>query len=227
MSKMSKITDIHSEIADLYQQRRRRDISEEKFQSLLGSSIVMLCQGHANARLEEGESILAEHHVVVAHFKLTQSVLQESDQEAIGLFATEKRLIQVSLLQKSTEPVVEDGTDHAGTDAVPYGAIRRLVRRREIRRGELMVGCAIIAIALVFREWLQFTSTALIVIGILGALHSVLLPMRWVDVEGISLKGPIRILAVGKKSGRRLMRLLQAKINEPGETRCSEKSQKN
>jgi hypothetical protein len=73
----------------------------------------------------------------------------------------------------------------------------------------------VVALALIFRDLLQFTSSVLVVIGALGALHSVLLPMRWIDIETQQTARPgdlFRIRVLWKKSGRKLIRLLKSKI---------------
>ena len=212
---MNKVADIQSEIHQLYQKRQRQDITVDRFQRLLGDLIVKLFRAHASQSLRDDESILSEHHVVLGHFKLTQSVFKESDQESISLFATEKRLIRTRLLQKADAPIFQNSRDHTLVDELPYREIKRLTRQYDIRRGELIVGCTVVALSVLFRDLLQFTSGVLVVMGVLGILHSVLLPMRWIDIETKNtsrLEDLFRIQVVRKKSARKLIRLLKSKV---------------
>jgi hypothetical protein len=77
------------------------------------------------------------------------------------------------------------------------------------------VGAGLCCIALLFSSWLSITGPALILLGVLGMLHALLLPTRWVEVVGVgpeAVSGPILIYTLRKKSARKLVKSLQGKI---------------
>ena len=68
---------VREEIKALYSKRARGDLSERVFQRELSERTVDLYRRLVQTRLAEEETIQAEHHVVRAHMRVTQSVLRE------------------------------------------------------------------------------------------------------------------------------------------------------
>jgi hypothetical protein len=146
---------------------------------------------------------------------MTQSVLRESEQEVISFFATQRRLFRLKSTLMPNRPPTADAEDNTTVEEVPYDRIESLKLRRQIRLGEMAVGAGMCCIALLFSSWLSVTGPFLILLGVLGMMHAVLLPTRWVEVvvagpEPVS--GPILVYAVRKKSARKLLKYIQGKI---------------
>jgi hypothetical protein len=179
---------------------------------------VELYRAEISCRLEKGEKILTEHHVVSAHFRFTQSVLHESNEMAQSLFATGERLYCLRSTIVPYRPPTCDENDQTSISSIPYSNIRRLRTHREIRTGEILAGFLISSIGCVFYPWLLFTGKIMIALGILGAVHGLLLPTRHIelDCDDPGSEGPIKIFALRKKSGRHLVRLLRAKLAARG-----------
>ena len=132
--------------------------------------------------------------------------MREPDQEAISLFATDRRLIRVRSLLSGDRPPTCDERDGTVIDELPLDAIEGLVVRRRVRWGEAAAGSVIVAFALLFKSWLLITGTLLAVVGGLGVLHALLVPTRWIEVRAPARPAPVpwRILAARKKSARDL-----------------------
>jgi hypothetical protein len=155
----------------------------------------------------EGESILAEHHFVHAHFKLAGSVMQEPAQSAVSLFATERRLLRLRSTLRPGRPPSCDDADETVRDELAYAGIAGLVLRKQVRWGEAGAGLAITAIALLLGSTLAVTGSLLVLLGIAGILHGLLLPTRWIELlarDG-QPQPPFEIHAIRRKSGRGLL----------------------
>jgi hypothetical protein len=196
----------------------RGDIREKSFQQALAERTVGLYRALVQRQLADGEAILHEHHVVTGHTKLAQSILSEPASLATSLFATEKRLFRLrSTLWADTPPTCDD-RDGTVIDAVPLDGIDRLVSRRRIRGGEILAGIAIAGCGLAFSQWLSLTGPLLILLGVLGFLHGLLMPTRWIEVVPKGASGEddhILVYAVRKKSAKRLLHYLRERIG-PG-----------
>jgi hypothetical protein len=206
---------LRREIKGLYPKRAKGDLTEKAFQRDLAARTVDLYRKILEGRLAKGETIEVEHHVVRAHMKMAQSVLRESEQEAISFFATGRRLFCLKSTLMPDHPPTADAKDNTMVGEVPYDRIESLKVRRQIRLGEMAVGAGMCCIALLFSSWLSITGPALILLGVLGMLHALLLPTRWVEVVVIgpeAVSGPILIYAVRKKSARKLVKFIQGKI---------------
>jgi hypothetical protein len=206
---------LRREIGGLYPKRARGDLTEKVFQRDLSERTVDLYRKIIQGRLAEGDAIHAEHHVVKAHMKVAQSVLRESEQEAISLFATQKRLFCVKSTLMPDRPPTADAKDNTTVEEVPYDRIESVKLRRQIRLGEMAVGAGMCCFALVFSSWLSITGPALIVLGVLGMLHALFLPTRWVEVVVVGPEpgsGPLLIYALRKKSARKLITFVRGKI---------------
>jgi hypothetical protein len=206
---------LRREIKGLYPKRARGDLTEKAFQKDLAERTVDLYRNLIQGRLAGEEAIQAEHHVVKAHMKVTQSVLRESEQEAVSLFATERRLFRLKSTLAPDRPPTADRKDGTTVDEVSYDLIESLKLRRQIRLGEMGVGAAMCCFALLFSAWLSVTGPFMVGLGFLGMLHALLLPTRWVEVVKVGpepASGPIIIYTLRKKSARRLRRYIREKI---------------
>jgi hypothetical protein len=168
------------------------------------------------ARLAPGEEILEEHHAIQGHLKLTQSMLEEPDQGAVSLFATDRRLIRLSATLTAGESPTCDERDHTAIDDVRYDGIRAVRMRRQVRAGEAAAGAVICALALVAWPLLSVTGPALVLVGALGVSHGLFMPTRWweVEVAGRPAEEWIRVYTVRKRSARQLVRLVRARAGE-------------
>jgi hypothetical protein len=206
---------LRTEIKGLYPKRAKGDLTEKAFQRDLAARTVDLYRKIIEGRLAGGETIEVEHHVVQAHMKMTQSVLRESEQEAVSLFATQRRLFRLKSTLIPDRPPTADAEDNTTVEEVPYDRIGSLKLRRQVRFGEMAVGAGMSCIALLFSSWLSITGPFLILLGVLGMLHALLLPTRWVEVIVVGpepASGPILIYTIRKKSARKLVKFVQGKI---------------
>ncbi len=172
--------------------------------------IVALWRATIRSRLDRDERLLAEHHAVLGHLRLT-ALLREPDQEAISLFATDRRMFRVRSLLSGGRPPTCDGRDGTVIEELPRDAIEGLVVRRQVRPGEAVAGLVTMALALLFQSWLLLTGTLLAVLGGLGVLHALLLPTRWIEIRAPARLAPEpwRILASRKRSARELCAALR------------------
>ncbi|MGE5346891.1 MAG: hypothetical protein ACM3JH_13135 [Acidithiobacillales bacterium] len=169
-----------------------------------------LYRAAARGRLDPGESLIAEHHAVLGHLQLS-GLLREPDQEAISLFATDRRLIRVRSLLPGDRPPTCDERDGTVIEELPLEAIEGLVVRHQVRSAEAVAGIATAALALLFESWLLVTGTLLAAVGVLGVLHALLLPTRWVEIRAPARLAPEpwRILASRRRSARELCAALR------------------
>jgi hypothetical protein len=211
----TEVEALRREIEGLYAKRARGDLAEKAFQQQLPERTVDLYRKLIQGRLAREEAIHAEHHVVKAHMKVAQSVLREPEQEAISLFATDGRLFHLRSFLKPDRPPTADKRDNTAVTEVPYERIEALKLRRQIRLGEMGVGAGMCCFALLFSSWLSVTGPFMAGLGLLGMLHALLLPTRWVEVN---VAGPepgsdqILIYTLRKKSARRLVRYIREKM---------------
>jgi len=205
---------LRSKIRGLYPKRERGDLTEKAFQRELIERTLDLYRALLKGRLQKGESIIKEHHVVRAHLKLTQSVLREPEQETISLFTTDRRLFRIQSILLPNRPPTADEEDKTVISEVPLKKIQALNPRRQIRWGEIGVGAVMGGLALLFASWLSFTGPFLIGLGAAGILHGLLLPTRWIEIiingSGPPLE-PIPIYTLRKRSARDLVQYLQVR----------------
>jgi hypothetical protein len=210
----TEIEALRSKIRYLYPKRDLGDLTEKVFQRELVERTLDLYRGLLKSRMAKGESIAREHHAVRAHFRLTGSVLRESEEEAVSLFATDRRLFQIKSILIPNRPPTGDQEDKTVIEEIPLNKIRSLRLRRQLRWGEAGVGAAMGVFALLFSPWLSFTGPFLIGLGAAGILHGLLLPTRWIEViaqETGSPLEPIPIYALRKRSARDLVQFLQVR----------------
>ncbi len=202
---------LRSEIQDLYRRHERGDIPPRRFEQALAERSLDLYRAVVRERLRDGESVVAEHHVIHSRLRLSQSILKEADQQAVSLFGTDRRLFRIRSVLSPGRPVTCDSRDETVLDEVPYSGISGIRIGREIRLGEIVAGVMICTFAWVFRSWLEVTGVFLLGLGVLGILHAFVLPTRWMELEtrGRAHPEPIKIHALRKMSARNLLRLLR------------------
>jgi len=210
----TEVEALRHKIRGLYPKRKIGDLTEKVFQKELIERTLDLYRALLKSRLQKGEFIIKEHHVVRAHLKLTQSVLKEPEQETISLFTTDRRLFRIQSILLPNRPPTADEEDKTVISEVPLKKIKALNPRRQIRWGEIGVGAVMGVLALLFASWLSFTGPFLIGLGAAGILHGLLLPTRWIDIiingSGPPLE-PIPIYTLRKRSARDLVQYLQVR----------------
>jgi hypothetical protein len=177
---------------------------------------VALCGAVVNERIEPGEVVRAEHHFVHAHLAMHQSILQEPEQEAVSVYATDKRFFYLRLRLVFAKAVTCDERDGTIIDEVPYQCVAALRTRQNRRVSEVIAGAAIAVFALVFGPWLMITGTLMAALGGLAILHGLVFPTRWVEVELRTPPAPdarpLTIHALRRRSGRRMLRFLREQL---------------
>jgi hypothetical protein len=205
---------LRDEIREATAAKKRGDLPEKRYLNQVAQATVDLYRATIAARLQPGEELRLEHHVVRSHLKLNQSVLKETAQEAISLFLTDRRLLRIRCFFLPDQPLTCDDRDGTIVDEVQICDIDEVRVRREIRIGEMAAGAVTAAVAMLFQSWLRITFVFLFLLGILGVLHGLLLPTRWIEVRTAAgapagePAEPIRVFALGKKSGRALAKAL-------------------
>ena len=205
---------LREEIRQLCHKHALGDIGERKFQAALAKATVNLYQATVEGLLPEGETVIHSHHVILGHTRMVQSVMKEPEQQAVSLFLTERRLVRLRSTLSPYKQVTGDDRDDTMVEEIPLEAIQSLKMRRQIRGGEALAGLGILCFALLFHSWLAITGSLLMVLGAFGVLHGLLLPTRWLEVQGRmgESRDPICIYVLRKKSARKLVRLLRERI---------------
>ncbi len=202
---------VRGEIRTLAEKHARGDIRDKEFEPAVAERTAALYRALVERRMEAGEKILAEHHVVFSHTRLTQSMLREPEQTAVSLFATDRRLWRVRAPLRAGLPPLEGQADDGDIDAAPYDRIESLKTRRRVRSGEAGVGIGLMAVAALFQSWLSVTGPLLGLLGALGVLHGLLLPTRWIEVQtrDPACGEPLAVYALRKKSARTLLKVVR------------------
>jgi hypothetical protein len=194
-------------LCELGRRRARGDVTERVFRRRLVELSVDLARSEANGVMEGDEQIVAEHHVVHSHFKMTESLLQEPEQATVSFFATDRRLVRVrGTLPQGRADLDEDAT-RTMLDAIPYCQVSKAERKLAWRWGEVGTGSAIVLAALLFRTTLAVTGPVLVLLGTAGVLHGLLLPTRWIEITAhqASEEPPFAIHGVWRRSARRVL----------------------
>lgn len=211
----TEINELRMKIAQLYPKRDIGDLTEKNFQTKLAEQTVALYRAVIKRKLAEGETIECEHHSVWTHFRLMQSVLREPAQQAISLFLTNKRLFRVQSTLMPDHPPTADNRDNTIVDDISLDRIRALKKRYHIRTGEILLGAIFCGLAYVFFDLLSITGPILFGFGVLGVLHGLILPTKWIEVQTGDASppaDPILIYAIRKKSAKELVRCLHVKL---------------
>ena len=207
-----EIEELRDEVAILWKKRARGDLPERAFQKESEKHVLDLCRLLAHQRIGQHEEIQVEHHVARAHTKIASSVLRESEQEFISLLATEHRLFRLRTMVSADRPALFRDDDKDPVEELAFSSASGVVVRRQLRAGEIVAGVVIAIVGMLGRPWLEVTSTALVVLGVAGALHGLVLPTRWAEVRTTDGRPPFEIWALRKKSARRLVRFLRRRI---------------
>lgn len=203
---------LRARIRELYPKRAIGDLTEKKFQHELTDRTLDLYRALIRMKTKDGEQIVCEHHVLRSHFKLTHSVLREPEQENVSLFATERSLFHLKSMLMPGRPPSADKEDSFSMKHIPLQKIGSVRVKRRIRIEEMGMGAAIAGLAALFYSSLSISGPFLVGLGILGILHGLLLPTRWVQVETLDpASEPILIYTLRKKSARRIVKFLREK----------------
>jgi hypothetical protein len=209
------IDNLRKEIAQLYPKRDRGDLKEKDFQREVTEKTVELYRAVITQKLAEGETIECEHHTIWTHFRLMQSILRETAQQAVSLFLTNRRLLRLQSTIMPDQPPTANSRDNTSIDEVSLDRIRNLKKRIQFRWGEVLLGALFCGIAYIFHDWLAITGPVVFVLGFLGILHGLVLPTRWIEVRTMDIlpaNEPMLIYALRKKSAKELVRRLQEKL---------------
>ncbi len=204
-------------LAKLHVDRTVGDVTEKVFQREVAEKTVDLYRAVIKGKLGEGEDILAEHHSISAHFRMTQSLLKEPEQHTVSFFLTDRRLLRLRSTVFPGQPPTADRRDETVVDGMALDNISGLRVKRQFRLGEAGVGAVMCCIGVFFYEFLELTAPVLIGLGGLGMLHTLLRPTRWVEVTTACgpPDDPFIIYAVRKKSARKFIRLLRERAGKP------------
>ena len=211
------INALRKRIAQLYPRRDRGDLTEKDFQREVAEQTVELYRAVITEKLAEGEIIECEHHTIWTHFRLMQSILREPAQQAISLFLTNRNLYRLQSTVMPDQPPTADSRDNTSVDSISLDRIHSLKKRFQIRIGEMLLGAGFCVVAVLFHDWLSITGPVLIVLGILGILHALILPTRWIEVRTVDIlpaNEPMLIYAIRKKSAKELVRRLREKLRQ-------------
>ena len=209
------IQELRDKIAQLYPKRNIGDLRESDFQKQLAEQSVALYRAIIKRKMAEGETIECEHHTIWTHFRLMQSILRETAQQAVSLFLTNRRLFRLQSTIMPDQPPTADSRDNTSIDEVSLDRIRNLKKRIQFRWGEVLLGALFCGIAYIFHDWLAITGPVLFGLGFLGILHGLVLPTRWIEVRTTDMlpaNEPMLIYSVRRKSAKELVRRLQEKL---------------
>ncbi len=213
----SDIRELRNRIAQLYPKRDIGDLTERDFQKEVAERTVALYRAIIKKKMAEGETLECEHHTIWTHFRLMQSILRETAQQAVSLFLTNRRLFRLQSTVIPNQPPTADGQDNTSIDEVTLDRIQALKKRIQFRWGEMLLGAIFCAIAYFFHDWLAITGPVLFGLGLLGVLHVLILPTRWIEVRTVDVlpaNEPILIYAIRKKSAQELVRRLREKLRQ-------------
>ncbi len=213
----SEIQELRTKVAQLYPKRDRGDLTEKDFQEEVAKKTVALYRAIIKRKMAEGEIIDCEHHTIWTHFRLMSSILREPAQQAVSLFLTNWKLFRVQSTIMPNQPPTADTHDNTSIDAVSLDRIRDLKKRIQFRWGEVLLGAIFCGIAYMFHDWLAITGPILFGLGILGIIHALILPTRWIEVRTVDnppANEPILIYAIRKKSAKELVRRLREKLRQ-------------
>jgi hypothetical protein len=208
--------ELRTELRELEARRARGDVRQRDYDRRRTDGSVALSRAVVGARLATDEPILAEHHLVHSHFKLTQSMLQEPEQATVSFFATDRRLLRMRSRLATGRAVSCDEVDDTMIDELPYAALAAIERRHERRWGEVAVGGTAAVLAFLLGGLLAVTGPFLVVVGLAGMTHGLLLPTRWVVLTADPAPDPPFIVhGVRRKSARALLAVLRRALAAP------------
>ena len=211
----NELKELRARIAQLYPKRDIGDLTETAFQREVTDLTVALYRAIIKGKMAGGETIECEHHTIWTHFRLMQSILRETAQQATSLFLTNRRLFRLQSTIMPDQPPTADSRDNTSVDVISIDKIVALKKRFQIRVGEAVLGAIFCGVAVMFHSELAITGPVLFGLGALGVLHAFILPTRWIEVKTVDTStsmDPILIYALRKKSAKELVARLQAKL---------------
>lgn len=212
----SAADELRTELGEVEARHARGDLRQRDYHRRRTDGSVALSRAVISERLAAGEPILAEHHVVHSHLELTQSMLQEPEQATVSFFATDRRLLRMRSRLAAGRAVSCDEADGTQIDELPYAALAAIERRHERRWGEVAVGLTAATLAFLLADLLAVTGPFLVVIGLAGTLHGLLLPTRWAELTAARpLDPPFLVHGLRRKSARVLLRVLRRVLTIP------------
>lgn len=204
---------LRSEISGLADRRARGDLTEKAFRKRALELSVALARMQARGAAP-GEPLVAEHHVVHSHFRLTESLMREPEQTTVSYFATEHRLVRVRGTLVTGRAQSPDDPASTTVGCVAYDQVRSIERCVQWRWGEVGMGVVIVMAALLFRGLLAVTGPVLVLLGVAGVLHGLLMPTRWVEiVVDEPALSPLAVHGVWRRSGRRLLAVVKSALH--------------
>jgi hypothetical protein len=206
--------ELRRELRELLDRRGRGDVREKDFERRLAEASVALIRAMVGERLAADEGIVAEHHLVHSHFRLTQSLLQEPEQATVSFFATDRRLIRVRGTLLPGRPVTCDDADATVVDELGYAGILHIARRKQRRWGEVAAGLGAALLAFLLGDALAITGPLLACLGLAGALHGLLFPTRWIEIlpRDAPPVPPFQLHGVRRGSARRVLAVVAGAI---------------
>jgi hypothetical protein len=209
------LRELRKTIAELYPKRDIGDLTEQAFQRDVAELTVALYRATIEKKMAERESIECEHHTIRTHFRLMQSILRETAQQATSLFLTDRRLFRLRSTVMPDQPPTADSRDNTSVDFIPISRIGGLQKRIQFRIGEALLGAGFCVVAVMFHSWLEITGPVLLGLGALGILHALLMPTRWIEVKTLDARSgsdPILIYTLRKRSAKDLVSRLREKL---------------
>lgn len=206
--------ELRAQIGVLRERKIRGEVSERAFRRQARALCVKLARVEAKAVMDPGEDILAEHHVIHSHFKLTESLLREPEQSAISWFATDRGVVRV----RSSMPLGRTEGDaglRLSVDGIAYDQVKHVTRKAEWRWGEVLSGLILMLLGLLLRRSLAIMAPALAALGALALLHGLVLPTRWIEVtDAGSVEPALTIYGLWRGSARRLLATVRAGLRK-------------
>jgi hypothetical protein len=210
---------LREQLRKLFERKANGDLPERAFQHQVTSACIALSRAAVEERLGSEEEVLAEHHLVHSHFRLSQSLLDDPEQVAESFFATTRGLSRVQNVLRPGRPPSYDEADGTTYDDIAYDDIERVTVRKAVRWGEAAVGAVMVLTALLLRQVLAVTGPMLLLLGVAGILHALLLPTRWFDVVARPSVGPslLQIHGVRRPGARSVVQRVQDAVKARGQ----------
>lgn len=214
MTAPSEIKDLRRQLWELNKGLCTGDVPEKRFNKEFDRLVLDIYRATVAAHLEPDEKVEHAHHVIRAHMKFNQSILKETDQQAVSLFLTDRRLVRLRSIVTQKKPVTCDERDGTTVDSVALDDITDVRLVRQVRYGEMITGAIIAVAAFVLRPLLQITFAFLLLLGVGGVIHGLVMPTKWyeIDVSDSAPEQELQIHAVRKKSAKKLVALLRRRL---------------
>lgn len=204
-------------LLELDRRHRLGDLSVKKHERLRHEVQATLARRLIAPHLGAGETILLEHHWYAGHDSPPVSLLRETAQAAVSLFATDRRLFRRRYADRPSPRAPSDPSLPEALEFLRFEEFSGLERRLRVRWGEALAGALIAAAAAVFWGHLQVTAPFMLGLGVFAALHGLCWPTRTVAVVPRAPgEAEWDIGAPRRKSGRELVAFLERKLAPGG-----------